>query len=484
MADPTYPAFPIFAFLGFLLVLIPLPWHLEAWNSGTCYYMMWAAVACLNQFVNSIVWHKNALNLAPVWCDISSRIIVASSVGIPAASLCIQMRLFNIAQLQTVSVSRADKFRAILKDTLICVVFPMVYLVFYYIVQGHRFDVYEDVGCQPTVYDTLPSFFLVDIWPVIIGLISMVFCALSLRLFIKRRAQFTRLMASNSPVTINRYLRLMAMAFTEMLLTVPLGAYSIYLNATEHEVQPWISWTNVHYGFSRVGQVPAVVWHLDHVTVVAIELSRWSLPFCAILFFLFFGFAEEARRHYKLAFWWVMKPFGLKPSSRKSAKGTSGMKTGIIAINSSCACSPPAYSPSSRYSGKRWPESIAAPSTAAYSRSSFDMEKLPPLPSPAKTMEHSIFHGPSRSSPPSPTNSDCPTIDRLPFETDPDHHISISEAYVASRPTSSEFERTVTPAFHRPFSPPTVYPVPFSSAHPEETGTASACRDSEVAWLV
>lgn len=70
MADPLYPLFSIFAFLGFVLSLIPLPWHLQAWNSGTCYFMIWSALACLNQFINSVVWHGNALNPAPVWCEI------------------------------------------------------------------------------------------------------------------------------------------------------------------------------------------------------------------------------------------------------------------------------------------------------------------------------------------------------------------------------------------------------------------------------
>lgn len=68
--DVTYPLFPIAAALGAVLVLIPLPWHLEAWNSGTCYYMIWTALACLNQLVNSVVWANDAINRAPVWCDI------------------------------------------------------------------------------------------------------------------------------------------------------------------------------------------------------------------------------------------------------------------------------------------------------------------------------------------------------------------------------------------------------------------------------
>ncbi|KAG6839154.1 pheromone B alpha 3 receptor, partial [Blastosporella zonata] len=70
MADPAYPAFSIFSFIGFILVLIPLPWHLQAWNSGTCLFMIWTAIGCLNAFINSIVWHNNAIDWAPVWCDI------------------------------------------------------------------------------------------------------------------------------------------------------------------------------------------------------------------------------------------------------------------------------------------------------------------------------------------------------------------------------------------------------------------------------
>ena len=70
-SDPTYPLLPVFAFLGFIVALIPLPWHLQAWNAGTCVYMIWASFACLIQFVNAIVWRDTALDYAPVWCDIS-----------------------------------------------------------------------------------------------------------------------------------------------------------------------------------------------------------------------------------------------------------------------------------------------------------------------------------------------------------------------------------------------------------------------------
>lgn len=70
MSDSIYPLFPICAFLAFVLVLIPLPWHLQSWNSGTCLFMFWVGLSALNFFINSIIWHNNVLDSAPIWCDI------------------------------------------------------------------------------------------------------------------------------------------------------------------------------------------------------------------------------------------------------------------------------------------------------------------------------------------------------------------------------------------------------------------------------
>ena len=126
MAGYLYPLFPIVSALGFVLALIPLPWHLEAWNSGTCYYMIWAALGCLNSFINSVVWANDAIDRAPIWCDIctcqplqqvsatiqhstiATRITLGVSVGIPAASMCIMRRLYNISNIQAVATSRVE----------------------------------------------------------------------------------------------------------------------------------------------------------------------------------------------------------------------------------------------------------------------------------------------------------------------------------------------------------------------------------------
>jgi len=43
------------------------------------------------------------------------------------------------------------------------------------VVQPHRFDILEDVGCYPVIYTTLPAYFLVYMWPVLLGSISFVY---------------------------------------------------------------------------------------------------------------------------------------------------------------------------------------------------------------------------------------------------------------------------------------------------------------------
>ncbi|KAJ7836812.1 GPCR fungal pheromone mating factor, partial [Mycena leptocephala] len=312
-SDPSYPVYPIFAFVGFVIVLIPLPWHLQAWNSGTCLFMIWTALGCLNLFINTIVWHNNVTDWSPVWCDISSHIIIAVSVGIPASSLCINRRLYNIATCQTVSMTKAMKRRAVMIDLAIALGLPILQLPLQYIVQGHRYDILEDIGCYPYTYNTVPAYPLIFIWPNVMNVISGTYSILTIRAFMKRRAQFNQFLSSNTALTANRYFRLMALATLELAFNTPISTYGLYLNVTQSPIAPWISWENTHFDFGTIDVWPALFWRSNQQTVIAVELSRWAQVFCAFIFFAFFGFAAEARKHYRLAFWSVAKRCGFTP---------------------------------------------------------------------------------------------------------------------------------------------------------------------------
>ncbi len=114
---------------------------------------------------------------------------------------------------------------------------------------------------------------------------------------------------SNGSITAQRYLRLMALATMEILCTIPIATYGTYLNLTLYEVQPWISWSDTHFNYSHVNLYPSILWRMDRIGTVSLELSR-SLPvFCALIFFCFFGFADEARRNYRKAYFAVISLF-------------------------------------------------------------------------------------------------------------------------------------------------------------------------------
>ncbi|EEB91364.1 hypothetical protein MPER_10282 [Moniliophthora perniciosa FA553] len=332
MTVPVYPneIYSTFAFLGFILVTIPLPWHLKAWNTGTCCYMIWTGLGCLNMFINSVVWNGRVDNFAPVCHEIRYRSCRCHSCLFALH----QPRLYHIATANTVTITRAEKRRAVMVDLAICVGLPILQMILHYIPQGHRFDIFEDVGCYPTTYNTWVAFVLVWSWPVAIGCVSAVYCTLSLIAFNQRRCQFKELLSKNSNLTSNRYFRLMCLAGIEILCTIPLGSWAIYLDATASPVHPWISWEDTKLGFNRAELVPSLFWHFNDLMALSIELTRWFVVICALVFFAFFGFADEARKNYRAAYSSVTKHVGSTTGTLTGTWTGSGIKSKGFGLSS------------------------------------------------------------------------------------------------------------------------------------------------------
>lgn len=203
-----------------------------------------------------------------------------------------------------------------------------------YVVQGHRFNILQGVGCLPEIYNTPPAYPLVFMWPPLIGCVSFVYaCAYPMNLvlraeltveavltllgFLKHRIQFRQVVSSHGAgMTVSRYFRLMLLSISEMVCTIPIGAYSIYINTAGVTLSPWISWANTHAEFSHVEKVPAIFWRQNRAFLISVVMGQWVYVFAAFLFFALFGFAEEARRHYTTIFWWIMKWFGVRPKPK------------------------------------------------------------------------------------------------------------------------------------------------------------------------
>nr|QPG55753.1 pheromone receptor [Auricularia cornea] len=327
MIDDT--VYLVLTCISVVLVILPIPWHLSAWNSATCYMMLWTTIGSIIHIANTIIWRDNLSNPSPTYCDISTKIIVGLSMAIPLASLCINRRLYNIATMQAVAVTKAQKKRDVIIDTLIAVLVPMIFMAVHYTMQGHRYDIIENYGCWPTTYNTAPAYVLVFAPPIAVCCISLVYCILSLRAFIKRRAEFNELLRSTATgLNSTRYFRLMALASSEMIIGLPTSLYFFITNLRIAGVAPWISWEDTHWNFSKVVFVPTYALKFSPETRVALELNRWAFPFIGFVFFAFFGLAEEARRNYRNAWFALLRPCGIRPrkvnASDKKTLGSSG----------------------------------------------------------------------------------------------------------------------------------------------------------------
>jgi Pheromone A receptor len=146
---------------------------------------------------------------------------------------------------------------------------------------------------------------------------------------------FNGLLGSNKNSNSNRYTRLIVLSASQILTTLPVALFGLYINAHYFTVHPWISWDNTHADYSFVGQVPSFIWRADPISEVMFELERWIPVIAAFFFFGFFGFAEEARRHYRKAYSLASSSLRLPDFSSSKSKGS--------------ASSPLPYTPSSSF---------------------------------------------------------------------------------------------------------------------------------------
>ncbi|TDL17303.1 fungal pheromone STE3G-protein-coupled receptor [Rickenella mellea] len=307
--DPTYPLFPIVSFTCFVLVFSPLPWHIQAGNTGTCMYMIWVGTCCLILFINSLVWRNDAIDRAPIYCDIATRILMGSSAAIPACGLCIQRRLYRISVLKPPTFDKHEKVKNFVVDMCICLGCPLFTMALAYISQGHRYDIHEDYGCTYFIYNVWPSIPTFTIWPLVIALISSVYCVRTFHSLAIRRSKFNEFLnAEDSSGSTTHYVRLMLLSCTEIVFTIPLASWVLYTAISN--MGTYISWADTHYAFHVVWTYPSIIWRNDKALRTIIEFDQWITIVCAIVFIAFFTFAEDSRRNYGRIFYAVVERLG------------------------------------------------------------------------------------------------------------------------------------------------------------------------------
>ena len=109
------------------------------------------------------------------------------------------------------------------------------------VVQAHRYDIVEGMSPLSPVWPSIPAIFLVYLPPLLICLVSLVYggeclrltrerhtdphlTVIAMRFFVVHRMRFQALLkASHSGLNTSNYLRLMAIAGADLLMSLPLS---------------------------------------------------------------------------------------------------------------------------------------------------------------------------------------------------------------------------------------------------------------------
>lgn len=201
-------------------------------------------------------------------------------------------------------------------DMMIGAGLPILNITLAYIVQPARYIIIEDFGCHPAIVNNVLGVLLIPTWPIVISLISGVYGCLNIyHVWVKRRTIRSMQGFSTGSIKFSRYLRLFMLSGIDLLFTIPISAWVF---SSWFPVYPWQGWTALHSNISQVETLPASIWRSDHNDAIAVEATRWFSVAFAFVFFVFFGFADEARKHYVFAFHSVAKKVGYHTGSSDS----------------------------------------------------------------------------------------------------------------------------------------------------------------------
>jgi len=202
-------------------------------------------------------------------------------------------------------------------EAALCIAFPLAMMPLLYIVQGHRYDIYESIGCSIPFFFSWPGVALRFFVPMACSLVSLIYAgeprpnpscmsrlsflhaALAIRWFLVRRLQFRTILASSSSgLSVSRYLRLIALAVTDVTILIVNDVIGIAVSFIVLPVKHYPSFSKVHHDFSLISQFPEeYVPPLTHSTLV---FTLYNAPLYSIVFFIFFGLGEEAVAEYTL----------------------------------------------------------------------------------------------------------------------------------------------------------------------------------------
>lgn len=211
---PTGIALAIFAPLTVILDIAPLLWHIRNRNVAAISLVAWIMLHNFISFVNLLIWPTDDFKdhyIGEGLCDVEVKFMVARSVAIPAASLCIIRALARVMNTDkgVLRPTRAQRRRAIVMDLVWCIGCPLISMFLHYVVQPNRYFLLGVSGCTPSFWASWLSILLMCLPPLFLSLANSYFASMSIHFQSRLVANSTKTSSprTRTPPQIPRHLR-------------------------------------------------------------------------------------------------------------------------------------------------------------------------------------------------------------------------------------------------------------------------------------
>ncbi|VDB94034.1 unnamed protein product [Peniophora sp. CBMAI 1063] len=305
MGISAYPLVPVANSLAALLIILTLVSNGVHSGHNRCVVMFqgWVLTGVLLVFLQSVIWSHTDKNVAPVFCDISTRLQIGINAGIPACILLIMRRLWLVigGDLELGGYKLA---KDALIDYLFGIAFPVLQMVLYYVVQGTRFQIIEGYGCMSGVYFSGVSFLLLDVWPLLFAIGSISLYSWRVMLHLQRHKRIiSRMLRGRAVSDSTHHVRAFVLASAGTLFSLPVAlmtTYDVYLLATPTPVF-WPGWKVIHTDWDPV-LLSAQDWRGSPLSSTVIYWDQWVNAVLSVAIFILFGLNQSSRATYLKAY--------------------------------------------------------------------------------------------------------------------------------------------------------------------------------------
>ncbi|EAW17999.1 pheromone receptor [Aspergillus fischeri NRRL 181] len=299
--SPQAVVLPVLSSIAVVVSIPPIILHWKNRNFPATALISWFLLSNTFNIINALIWPTDDVD--SWWdgkglCDVETKVMIASYVGIPGTLVCIFRSLASVLDTRRAMLvpSTSQRWRNRLMDISFCVIIPVIAMSTHILYQRSRYLILTISGCVNNFDQSWMSLVLAFIWPPIICLLAAFYCGLTLYRLHKYRSQFGDILNSaNSHLNKSRFLRLFFLACVMLWTILPIQAYVVYRNLMYN--LPWhpYSWSRLHGPHSPWSTILKIPMHGE------VFFDRWIPVAAGYVLFILFGCCNDALRLYQSA---------------------------------------------------------------------------------------------------------------------------------------------------------------------------------------